>query len=333
MRQGRLFPGTGTGNGTVTSVALTAPSTDFLVTGSPVTGSGTLGLGWLVAPDPNNTPNAIVKRDSSGNFSAGTINAATSFNLGGNPFASGSYSNFNAFLGFAGATMTGTANTAVGYQALSFNTTASDNTASGYSALRSNTTGYANTASGFAALYGNTSGIYNTANGVQALSYNIAGTNNTALGYMAGPDQNSTNLSNATAIGANAVVSESNALVLGGTGSNAVSVGIGTAKPAYTLDVQGSGNFTGLVKFASGQQFPGTGTVTSVGSGAGLTGGPITSSGTLGIATAGVSNAMLQNPAVTVNSGVGLIGGGTVQLGQGLTLANTGVLSVSVGTG
>jgi len=37
----------------------------------------------------------------------------------------------------------------------------------------------------------------------------------------------------------------------------------------------------------------GTGTVTSVGSGAGLTGGPITGSGTLSIATGGVTNAML----------------------------------------
>ncbi len=63
------------GGGTVTSVGLTAPSPDFIVTGSPVTASGTLGLGWVVSPDYNNTPSAIVKRDSSGNFSAGSITA------------------------------------------------------------------------------------------------------------------------------------------------------------------------------------------------------------------------------------------------------------------
>ena len=36
-------------------------------------------------------------------------------------------------------------------------------------------------------------------------------------------------------------------------------VGIGTITPAYTLDVHGTGNFTGLVTFASNQTFPGTG--------------------------------------------------------------------------
>lgn len=110
--------------------------------------------------------------------------------------------------------------------------------------------------------------------------------------------------------------------------------GQGAIKPSETgLHVASNGQIT----FATGQIFPGTGsgdgTVTSIGSGAGLTGGPITTSGTLSIATGGVSNAMLQHPAVTVNSGLGLSGGGAVQLGQSLTLANTGVLSVIAGTG
>jgi hypothetical protein len=70
---GQAFPGTGTG--TVKSVGLTAPSTDFTVSGSPVTGSGTLNFAWNVAPTNANTANAIVKRDASGNFNAGTITA------------------------------------------------------------------------------------------------------------------------------------------------------------------------------------------------------------------------------------------------------------------
>jgi len=222
---------------------------------------------------------------------------------------------------------TGGDNTATGADALGSNTTASDNTADGAAALSSNTTGGLNTAVGTAALYANTAGGSNTAVGNSALYYNTTGSGITALGNSAGPDSNSTNLSNATAIGANAVVSENNALVLGCiSGVNncvaAVNVGIGTATPAYSLDVHGTGNFTGAVRFAPGQTFPGagTGTVSSVASGAGLTGGPITTSGTLSIATGGVSNTMLANPSLTVAAGTDLIGGGAVPLGGSTTL-------------
>jgi hypothetical protein len=69
------------------------------------------------------------------------------------------------------------------------------------------------------------------------------------------------------------------------------------------------------------------GTLVSINTGPGLFGGPITSSGTIGIASGGVTNAMLQNNAVTVAAGVGLSGGGTVPLGQGVLLNNTGALS------
>jgi len=70
---GQTFPGTGPG--TVTSVGFSAPSSDFTVSGSPVTGSGTLGLSWNIAPAFANKPNAIVKRDANGSFTAGTISA------------------------------------------------------------------------------------------------------------------------------------------------------------------------------------------------------------------------------------------------------------------
>jgi hypothetical protein len=65
----------------------------------------------------------------------------------------------------------------------------------------------------------------------------------------------------------------------------------------------------------------GTGTVTSVGSGAGLTGGPITGSGSLSIATGGVSNAMLAHSSVTISPGTALTGGGSVALGGSTTLS------------
>ncbi len=201
--------------------------------------------------------------------------SAQSFNLGGVPFAFGAYGKDNAFLGFAGnSTTTGALNTGSGAVALASNTTGDQNAAFGVGALTANTTGGGNTAAGKASLGESTTGDFNTALGLQALEFNKTGTGNTAagmsaliynstgsyntaLGYNAGPDQNSTNLTNATAIGANAVVSANNALVLGGTGPNAVNVGIGTSTPQYSLDVHGTGNFTGLVTFAPGQTFPG----------------------------------------------------------------------------
>lgn len=96
--------------------------------------------------------------------------------------------------------------------------------------------------------------------------------------------------------------------------------GAGGAVPAETgLKISNKGLFT----FAAGQKFPGT--VTSVASGAGLTGGPITGSGTLSIATAGVTNAMLQHSTTTVSAGVGLTGGGAIALG------GSGTLNVATG--
>jgi hypothetical protein len=76
---GQTFP-QGSGSSTVTSVGLTAPGSDFSVSGAPVTSSGTLSLQWLVPPSDQNVPNAIVKRDAFGRFSADTISATTAVN-------------------------------------------------------------------------------------------------------------------------------------------------------------------------------------------------------------------------------------------------------------
>ena len=79
----------------------------------------------------------------------------------------------------------------------------------------------------------------------------MTGSNNTAIGGRAYFGTGA--LANATAIGANAEVDVSNALVLGSiNGINnataSTNVGIGTTSPTYTLDVHGTGNFTtGLV--------------------------------------------------------------------------------------
>jgi hypothetical protein len=114
----------------------------------------------------------------------------------------------------------------------------------------------------------------------------------------------------------------------GGKNYFAGDVGIGTTTPAANLEVDGTTKFDGLVTFASGQTFPGGGggTVTSVGSGAGLTGGPIKTTGTLSISSAGVTDTMLANSY----SGVGSCTTGTVV--NGLT-RNAAPSCVTAGTG
>jgi len=82
------------GTGTVTSVGLSAPSSDFIVSGSPVTTSGTLNFAWNVAPTDALTPNAIVKRNAAGAFTAGAIgvdssNAAALAILSSSPYPNG----------------------------------------------------------------------------------------------------------------------------------------------------------------------------------------------------------------------------------------------------
>ena len=52
------------------------PASDFTVSGSPVTGTGALNIEWTVAPTSADMANAIIKRDASGGFSAGSISAA-----------------------------------------------------------------------------------------------------------------------------------------------------------------------------------------------------------------------------------------------------------------
>ncbi len=140
---------------------------------------------------------------AAGAVTGSVVNALASFDLAGLPFAFGSYSSGNVFLGFAGnatttgnestaigsgalvANTTGVSNTATGYKALSANTTGVVNTATGAYTLASNTTGFANVATGYAALGSNTTGSTNTATGDAALGRNTTGSFNTANGFNA----------------------------------------------------------------------------------------------------------------------------------------------------
>lgn len=130
------------------------------------------------------------------------------------------------------------------------NTTGSFLTAVGSSAGVNNTTGNLNTFLGYGSGSANTEGGLNTYIGANAGDGNIKGNENTFVGFNS--DVGEVTLSgrngvfNATAIGARAVVSQSNSLVLGSiAGINGaaatVNVGIGTNFPRARLDVR-SGN-------------------------------------------------------------------------------------------
>lgn len=169
--------------------------------------------------------------------------------------------NYNSAFGLNAlfSNTTGISNTAAGREALSSNTTGSFNTAAGTAALIFNTTGTFNTAAGLSAMFSNTTGTENTAVGDHALGYNEDGAFNTAvggaagfgdqfnlvnrssslntfLGYFSGPGTGA-ELNNATAVGANALVSQSDSLVLGASGVN---VGVNTTTPKSRLQI-GSG--------------------------------------------------------------------------------------------
>ena len=92
----------------------------------------------------------------------------------------------NVFVGYQAGLSSSTAstnaadfNTAIGYKALTTNTTGDSNTATGYSANRLNTTGANNVATGQTALYNNTTGSSNSAFGYWALKNNTTGSYNT----------------------------------------------------------------------------------------------------------------------------------------------------------
>ena len=285
---GQTFPGAG--NSTITAVSA-GPG----LSGGGTKGNVTLGLDTTKVPLLNaanaftgdQTVNGNVS--SSASVSGSILGFSTSLNLGADPFAFGTKSTGSVYLGFAGnQKSTSPGNTAVGVQALLSVGSGDYNTALGYGALAPDSGGSQNVAVGSGALGGNTAGSNNTAIGTFSLNQSTTGSNNTAVGYEAGPAIGATNLTNATAIGANTEVSASNSLVLGSIngvhGATADTlVGIGTTAPTAKLDVHGSANFTGLVTFAAAQTFPGT--ISGVTAGTGLSGGGTTGSPTLSLDT------------------------------------------------
>lgn len=111
----------------------------------------------------------------------------------------------------------GHSNTAVGHAALEGNTTATDNTSMGTASMRVNTSGSMNTAVGSSALWSNTTAVENSAVGAFSLNRNTTGDLNSGFGtttlYL-----NTTGYYN-TALGGHALYHNA-------TGSNNVAIGM-----------------------------------------------------------------------------------------------------------
>ena len=157
----------------------------------------------------------------------------------------------NTFVGFSAgrANTTGQFNTFLGVQAGINNTTGNANFIMGTNAGANNTTGSANFFLGDNAGANNSSGGYNVYLGANAGNgTGVNGDNNVSIGFESGrTNQNGVNntfigfradagaagLNNATAIGNNAKVTQSNAVVLG----NGANVGIGNTAPSARLHI------------------------------------------------------------------------------------------------
>ena len=326
---GQTFPGAG--NGTVTSVATGAG-----LTGGPITKTGTISIPSAGVTNAMLANPSVTITAGSGLSGGGTVALGNTITLTNTaPSLGGTVTSVASGTGLTGGPITSSGT-------LSLNTTYTNGL---YLQLAGGTlTGALSGTS--AAFSGALSGSTGTFSGIMSAAGALlpdTGTATASKGFISNPFD----------LQASSYSSKSAAAVTQDFRWQAEPTGNDTSSPSGSLNLLFGSNgtapaetgfsiaSTGLVSFASGQTFPGTGngTVTNVATGAGLTGGPITGTGTISIPSAGVTNTMLANPSVTITAGAGLSGGGTVALGNTITLTNTApslggtVTSVSSGTG
>lgn len=208
------------------------------------------------------SPQSSSNFNVSGTGTANIFNATTQYNIGGSRILSNpGTNNLFAGAGAGSAITTGAQNHFFGSNAGAATSTGAFNSFFGNSAGTNNTLGNSNSFFGGGAGAGNLTGGGNSFFGLNAGSSNVFGALNTIIGT--GANVGADNLTNATAIGARAFVTQSNSLILGAisgvnncvpTSCDSVNVGIGTTTPAYPLTAigtAGSGASQGVVEFSN----------------------------------------------------------------------------------
>lgn len=188
--------------------------------------------------------------------SAGTLNQggdANSF-FGYEAGKANNSGSFNSFFGkgAGGANMTGGFNSFFGGDA-GKSTNGSSNSFFGAEAGRDNASGVNNSFFGRLAGASNMSGNNNTFVGVGAGGSNTTESGNTFIGANA---EGAAGITNATALGLNAQVTQSNSLVLGSingvnTATASTKVGIGTTAPIHALDVRDGTGLSGHIQIGA----------------------------------------------------------------------------------
>lgn len=193
-------------------------------------GSRNVAIGGSEALDANTTGSdnvAIGDRAMTYN-TTGQANIAIGYlSLGNN-----NGGNYNTMIGYGSGSNIRTEN----------GNTGNDNVGMGYRALELNYSGDGNVAIGWDALR-RTKGSGNLGVGYKAGWYNVDGSNNTFIGKQAGiGSSNATNLTNATALGYNAIVNASNKIQLGDSNVTLVETSGTVSASAFVGDGSGLTN-------------------------------------------------------------------------------------------